>query len=253
MKITAHLLFVALFVTGFATNAQAADAPIVREIYTCNFNDGKDLDDLMAARDFYLKQMDKAGQQPSEAFVWTPYKAAVEFDFLWANNSADLVAFGRTADAFNNSVEGQASMDRFNQVATCTSSLAMRRQFFQAPGEFSGDPASPQIIGAAACDLQRGTTQEDIDDLLRHLGDVLGTLNRQDGFVAFASQPTTGAGPNTRDLYLYGVQGTVEDWAARSIAIQASAGGPSLSRHFNNVVDCDQALFFGQRVVPKAE
>ena len=253
MKLFNQLVLAVLAWSALASGVQAADAPIIREIYTCSFNDGKGMDDLLAARDFYLRQMEKAGQEPNDAFVWTPYKAPVDFDFLWANNSSDLETYGADADAFNGSAEGQAAMDRFNQVATCTSSIAARRQFIDPVGEFSGDSGSPAIINAAACNYQRGHGPDALDDMLSHLAAAMGSLEREDGFIAFASQPMYGAGPNTRDLYLYGVQGTMEDWAARMTALQASPEGPSLSRHFNTILDCSQALFFGQPVVPKPE
>ena len=70
MKQHTHLFLTLTLVLGMlaagahAPSAQAMDAPIVREIYTCSFNEGKDMNDLMAARDFYLKQMEKAGQDP---------------------------------------------------------------------------------------------------------------------------------------------------------------------------------------------
>jgi hypothetical protein len=198
--------------------------------------------------------MEKAGQTANEAFVWTPNKANVDFDFLWANNSPDLVAFGQGADAFNNSAEGAAAMERFNTVAECSSTVSIRNQFYQAPGEFSGNhPPEPVIVNAYACNLRAGSTPDDIEDLLGHLTSTLGSLGLSDGMAAYAAQPMAGGGPNSADIYLYGVQGSMEDWAVRTTALQGSADGPSLGRHFNAVLDCNQALFFAQRVVPPAE
>ena len=130
MKRLFRLLVPLLALIPIEAGAQPAGTDIVREIYTCNFNEGKGMSDLMAARDFYLKQMEKAGLKTSQAFVWTPYKAAVGFDFLWANNYADLMTFAREADAYDRSPEGRAADARFATVATCTSLLANRRQFF---------------------------------------------------------------------------------------------------------------------------
>ncbi len=252
MKLFIRLTLLLLVCCGFATTVSAADAPIVREVYVCNLNDGKDMDDLMAARDFYLKQMEKGGQEANTAFVWTPLKAFVDFDFLWFNNSPDLVTYGRQLDTFLGSAEGQASMDRFNSVATCQSGLAMRRQFFQAPGEFSGDPDSGAIISSARCNFREGHGQDDVDDLLDHAAQVLGSLGLENGMLAFATQPIT-QGANSPDLFLYTVQGTMEDWASTNMGIQASPGGPSLGRHFNTILDCRQSLFAGQQVVSPPE
>jgi hypothetical protein len=88
---------------------------------------------------------------------------------------------------------------------------------------------------------------------MNHAASAVSGLNREDGYVAYAGVPMTGAGPNSADVYLYGVQGTLEDWAERSVAIQNSEAGASLVRHLNTIFDCNSALFFGQRVVPKPE
>ena len=68
--------------------------------------------------------------------------------------------------------------------------------------------------------------------------------------VQFA-EPLTG-GTNPPDVFLTGVLPSVEAWARMNMKLQA-AGGPSLGRHFNSVLDCEPRLFLGQRVVPPPE
>lgn len=253
MKKTTHLTLLALAGVLLSASALAAEPPIIRETFTCNFNQGQDMDDLMAARDFYLNQMEKLGMDPRQHFVWTPYKVAVDFDFLWAVNFPDLVTFGRESDRYLASAEGRAAEERFDRVATCSSSLSQRWQVYQGPGEFSGDPGSPGVIGTFACNYRHGHGPDDLGDFMNHAADVVGSVDREDGYVAFAAVPMAGAGPNTRDVYFYGVQGTLEDWAERSVAIQTSEGGASLRRHLDTLFDCSSGLFFAQRVIPKPE
>ncbi len=250
MKRLTHLLFL-LIGFGLAPLASAAE-PMVREVYLCSFNDGKDMGDLMSARDFYLKQMEKGGQEPNEAYVWTPYKGNTGFDFVWANNNDNIMDFARDSDTFNNSAEGQATMDRFNTVATCDSHLAMRRQTFQADGELNPSP-SGAVISAFACRYRRGHGPDDLEDLVGHVSEVLGGIDLADGAAGYVSVPGVGSGPNTPDLLFYGVNGSLEKWAARGAAFQASADSPSLMRHLQTVVDCNGSLFYGQRVVPPLE
>lgn len=253
MKSLTHATLLALAGAFLFTSVEAAEPPIVRETFVCNFNQGQDMDDLMSARDFYLTQVEKLGLDPRQHFVWTPFKVDVDFDFIWAANFPDLVTFGRESDQFMNSAEGRAAQERFDRVATCSSSLSQRWQLYQAPGEFSGDPGSPAVIGTFACNYRAGQGPDDLGDFMNHATDVVSGLNREDGYVAYAAVPMTGAGPNTRDVYFYGVQGTLEDWAERSVAIQTSEAGASLQRHLNTIFDCSSGLFFGQQVVPKPE
>jgi hypothetical protein len=128
----------------------------------------------------------------------------------------------------------------------------MRQEFITSEGEFSGEPGSGAIINSSACNYREGSGPDDLPDLLGHIAEVMGSLNRTDGFRAFATTPIVG-NRNAPDLFLYGVQGSVSDWAARSAAMQASAGGPSLGRHFRKILDCTQSLWFGQPVVPVPE
>jgi len=248
----ARLLLLTVSGGMLAPVAWAADAPIVREIYTCSFNDGKDMDDLMSARDYYINQMGKADQDPSMAFVWTPYKASVGFDFLWANNSENMMAFAEGADAFNESPEGVAAMDRFNTVASCTSSLAMRRQTYQAEGELTPG-SNGALINAFACNYRHGRGPDDLGDLVDHVSRVLGSLDLEDGSSGYISVPSVGAGPDSADFYFYGVHSSLTNWAARTATLQASQDAPSLIRHLQTIAECSGVLFHGQRVVPPLE
>jgi hypothetical protein len=243
-------LLIALGIAPLA--AAAVSAPMVREVYLCDFNEGKDMGDLMSARDFYLKQMEKSGQEPNTAFVWTPFKANAGFDFVWANNSDNLMEFARDSDAFNDSKEGQAAMDRFNTVATCTSHLSMRRQTFQAEGDLNPGP-NGAVISSFACNYRDGHGPDDLEDLANHVSDVASAVPVADGAVGYVSVPGIGSGPNSADVIFYSVSGSLEKWAARNAAFQGSDGAPSLMRHLQTIVDCNGALFYGQRVVPPLE
>jgi hypothetical protein len=171
-------------------------------------------------------------------------------DFLWFANSPDLVTFGQESDRYMNSAEGQAAEARFNDVATCTSTLAMRRQFYQSAIEFAPGP-SGAVITSSACRYQHGRGPADLEDLLGHISRSLDAADLTTGFMGFVAEPLTG-GSNPPDLYLMGVAPNVEGWATMNMKLQG-AGGPSLARHFNTILDCDSRLFMGQRVVPPME
>jgi hypothetical protein len=176
----------------------------------------------------------------------------VNFDFLWANNQGSMMEYAETTDEFNASAEGKAAMERFNTVASCTSSLAMRQQIYQADGEMTPG-ADGAVINALACNYNHGRGPRDLNDITSHIARAVGSIDLDDGSAGFVSVPTIGAGPNTRDVYFYGVSDSMTSWAKRNMALQASEEYASLSRHFENVMDCSSALFTAQRVVPPAE
>ena len=71
----------------------------VREAIVCTLNDGKGIDDVMDARDFYLKQAKIANLETPPAFLWTPWKAFTDIDLVWFNVHEDFAAFAKQADA----------------------------------------------------------------------------------------------------------------------------------------------------------
>ena len=52
----ALLTFAFAGVVSIGVNAEEAQPPGVIETWTCSYNPGKDIDDVLAARDYYVKQ-----------------------------------------------------------------------------------------------------------------------------------------------------------------------------------------------------
>ncbi|MEM8769537.1 MAG: hypothetical protein AAGE43_19025, partial [Pseudomonadota bacterium] len=79
---------------AYADNhSQPADGPGVMATFACNFNDGKDMDDLRSARDFYVRESGKEGLETAPAYVWSLFKGGVPFDHIWFDLYANLGAF----------------------------------------------------------------------------------------------------------------------------------------------------------------
>ena len=56
ISLLACLMALALAFLGSTTQAAEAPPPVVLETFACNYHDGKDMDDLLAARDYMVKQ-----------------------------------------------------------------------------------------------------------------------------------------------------------------------------------------------------
>ena len=221
----------------------------VREVFVCDYLDGKDLADVMSARDFYLKQAKKAGIEAPESFVWTPYKASVDFDLLWFSNYDSMASFAAQADAGAASPEMTAVQARFDTVVKCDSSLGMRNVIFDG-GELAVTP--PAIITSNACNLQHGVSRDNLEDLWDHVRQVLGGKDEYKNGIFYSFTPVT-TSARTPDLFLYGVSDTVTDWASKRGAFAGSEDGPALARHFEATLDCNNSLWFGQPVIPPQE
>ncbi len=221
----------------------------VREAYICNYADGKDMDDLMSARDFYVKEAEKAGLEPATAFVWTPVKAGGDRvpDVLWFNNYDDEIAFAKQSDAFAASAPMEKVNERFNSVMTCNSAIASREVVYNS-GELTGSNPTV-IIASTACMVRPDVSAENLEDLWSHVRAVLGRIDAYKNHLLYRTMPTT-SGRNSPDLRLYSVNSDMTDWASKRAAFQASEATPQLMRHFQSTLDCNTSLWTGQRVVP---
>lgn len=238
------VLLVASFgiVLMFGAPAQAD----YREVFVCNYQDGKDMGDILSARDFYLKQAKKAGIQVPESFVWNHLKGSAPIDVIWFSNYESEMDFAKQADASAGSSEMAAVNARFESVVDCTAGLSSRKTVY-ASAEFNVTGESA-IISSNACMLNDGVDAKALDDLWNHVKGVLGSMDEYNNFMLYTSNSTT-PGANTADLYLYGVSDNLTAWAAGRAAFGSSDAGQSLSRHFQALMSCNADLWIGQKVV----
>ena len=259
MSISIHGLLVRVvrrgcvfLLAGFAMAVSAvsfaAETGMVREVYACSYVDGKDKDDLLAAKDYMVKQMDKVGLKPTQTFIWTPWKASVDFDVLWFTNHENLNAFGREADAMLGSGVNDAVEARFAEVVDCgVSALAFRRTIYDG-GSFKAPENGPVVIRSSRCTLKHNQGMDQVEDFVSHLKGVLDNTGLHESYLAFMSTPMLG-GPGGVDLFLYAVNDSVSSYTERMTEIYTTEAGQMLGRHFNQVMDCDTSLWMGERII----
>ena len=240
MKYVLRFVFASLFV--FSLQAQAD----IREVFVCNYKEGKGMQDVMDARDFYVEQAKKAKMDTPPAFVWTPWKAFTGIDLLWFNVHEDFAAFAANADAGAGSEEMAAVGARFESVATCQSGLLSREVVFDG-GEFEIENP-PAVISSNACMMRDGVDRSDVDDLFGHARSVLGSIDDFKNHIVFASTPITPSA-DTPDLFIYAVHESATAMANKQAAFMASDSGPLLAKHFNATLDCGSSFWIGQPVI----
>ena len=245
IKSLAFLFAVLLAFTGIAGHAAEAQPPGVLATFACNFKDGKDMDDLMSARDYYVSESKKAGISTPEAYVWSRFKGGVPFDHIWFDLHANLADFAAGAEEYRNADMSKVD-DRFDAIETCEANVSTVRSLFQG-GETS-PPNGSAFISSNACSFRDGAGPESMADLEGHVGVVLGGLDEYKSVSIFAATPIT-QGPNSADIYIFSVNANPSAWAASVAAVQSSPGGPGLGRHFNGTLDCSSSLWFAEQVV----
>jgi hypothetical protein len=253
VKITKQLKQILVIMTlpilaTVSAGVNAAEPPPtpVMESFACSYNPGKDMDDLLAARDYLVKQAAKAGIALRATYVWSLFKGNAPIDFVWLTPHDSLAAYaaGVEANAGNSDMAGVGA--RFDAVADCATNLANLNAVYQ--GEGPTDTAAPAFVSAFSCNAKPGVGPAQMADLRNHIGAVVGTLGDDAPRFMFTSTPITN-GANSPDVRLFAVNDSISDWASFNAAVGNSAGGPQLLRHFGMVLDCGQALFTSQQVV----
>ncbi len=232
---------------SYADN-HAPAPPAALETWACTYNPGQDMDDLMSARDYYVKQAAKAGVTLSPAFIWLPFKGGVPMDFLWMSPHDSVGAFAAFSDTFAATPDLSGVQARFDNVASCQPGLNVIMPVHQREGADAEDNDDTAHITSFACDFKHGRGGADLIDLRNHIAGVMGGMGDNSPNSTFMVQPITG-GANVRDMYLFSVYNNVSAWSSFTGAMLPSEAGQSLIRHFNVVVDCDQSLWSGMQVI----
>jgi hypothetical protein len=229
---------------AFAADAQPQPPGIV-EAFTCNYNDGKDRDDLLAARDYMLKQSAKAGLSPEPSFLWHRFKGSVTADIVWLTIHERLEAFGASVDAAAAAPAMSGVNARYDAVGKCQANLATIRTVYQGEPSTAGTTA---FIASNACNARGAMTPGDVLDLRGHINEVLGASDAFKKVSVYAIQPTTSAATSP-DVYLFGVYENASAWAKATAEMAQSEAGQSLRRHFEKVLECSSSMWIGEQVV----
>ena len=227
---------------------RAAEPPVnpVMESYGCSYNAGMGEKDLMAARDYYVKQANKAGVTLAASYVWSTYKGNAPVDFVWLTPHADLAAFAAAEVAQADFAADTG--ERFNEVADCNGNLGTISPI-KAPGPEDSDQAS--LVSSFSCNTKHGIGEAQVQDLRDHIMRVVSALDTTP-IRMWTTTPITG-GSTSPDIRLHATHESLESWVEWGAAIRNSEMGASLRRHFGMVLDCNQSLWNSQQVIAPAE
>jgi hypothetical protein len=247
-KLTSMIMLCLLGMSSLIVNAaEAPPPPGITEVFLCNYNDGKDADDLRSARDYYVKQAAKAKLTPRFSVAMHLFKGSVPADFLWVTFHESLNTFGADADAGLAAAELTSANARFDTVANCEANVATMRPVFQSPAVLNGRP-DPTFASTSACNARGPMNAGDRQDLLEHINDVLGGMDSFKTAFSFAMQPMTSTATSA-DVYFFNIHDSAAGWANRMSELSGSAEGQSLRRHFEAVLECSTSLWRTERMV----
>ncbi|TDG12720.1 hypothetical protein E2F43_14180 [Seongchinamella unica] len=154
-KIVVPVLGACSLLLGQAATAQDDGAVVPVEWFSCNFRDGKDLEDLDKVNARFNKWADKNDSGYSAWLMFPNLHSGVEFDLGWLGSWPSGADFGKGMDAFMQSPE---LMDAFNEVVDCSIGHGMASSaVINAP---DGPPDNGVVI-FSSCTHKEGKSFDD--------------------------------------------------------------------------------------------
>ena len=226
-----------------AEESQPPPAPIM-ESFICEWQPGKDMDDLMAARDNFVNKAEKGGYETPNAFIWTKYRGAPGANLLWHSIYDNLSDWARVSDAGAGNEALAAAMARFQSVANCTAILQTVRNVYS-----QGDrPEGELFVASNACHMREGVDPVDMLDLENHARQYFGTLGDAAPLSTWVSNPVT-VEPEAPDGFMFSVFRSATHWNAFVEQLFGTEQGSLYRRHFNTKAECGFSLWFSQVAV----
>ena len=244
-----------VLVATMSLSAQAAESPPLTEAFGCNFLEGKDVDDLDKVIDYYQAQrtkIDSPEMQKMRSRIWTPFRGDVPYDFVWFNSNMTFNEWGMITDAFDRTKEGQAIIERFNEVVDCgVSALITGELLFSTEKEFMDD--GEVMIESYRCELNPGKTIADSDAALAVWKPVFEKAIKATNSASVVARRIPIISGSGFDLSYLAVWDDASAYSAGNSAFMSDPDSASSTRLFAAAHRCQSALFKSRTVVTPAE
>lgn len=250
----------AAFCAAFLSLAgHAAESPQVTQVFGCNLKDGATMDDFWSGAEFFrgqLGKIDSAALDELSVFVWTPFRATADYDFIWGVNSANLNSLGQGLADYYASEAGQAADARFATFSDCDAGVVFSETIQEGPeAAFRPyDREADAVVEVFACTYRAGKGKADFDDAVAFWKQQvanIGDASLTEGYGAYVWTPYRGT--NAADVYWVGTSSDIRTWATGGSAYVTSAAGQAADARFDAITECSSGLWSGYWVVQPEE
>jgi hypothetical protein len=253
MKSSQLLLGIAAAVTVLGASSAAAQQQqpaAVVEIFACNFNDGQDMGDLLAAANRFNGWADQNGATDYTAIVMTPFLFSnqVTFDTLWLGAWPNGTAMG--AGEAKWLATGGPVRAAFELTMDCGSHALYAAVAIRTPA--GPPPENGGVTMFRDCKIHDGRTAGEAIAALRQWSDYMAERGHS-GFDAVLF-PLAGESPDA-DFSFKSVHGfaSVEE-LGRSIDLYTPGGVQRSNEILGRVIDCDSPrMYLSDRVRAAAQ
>ncbi len=227
-----------------STTAQGQGTGMVREVYACNYFEGKDRSDLMAARDYMIEHSEMGDLALVPTFLWEPLKTDNELDFLWFNEFESIEQFGQEFDEYLASPHGQMIQARFDEIVDCGTGLVTHTQIHDG-GNLTVNP--PAFVSSAACRLRGNHSLEEVTAAVGRFTDLIDDIGSHSESTVFMQIPLVSS--TGMDVYFFAVFDDASAWAAADAAVAGSSRGAVIGAEFQSLMRCNTSLWTADIIV----
>ena len=212
----------------------AAPSSAALEAFFCNFEKGKDMDDLLKVTAEWDKWIDTSESNPYSAYIMQPVistGADFPYDYFWLGVGQNHQAMGESADEWMKN--GGKIAAKFDAVAPCDTHILMTSQIIK-PGNNNGKGGFAQI---SACELKDGASMESLMAADKKWVSWM-TDNKMPGGLARWFGGVGEARDSTTDFYsVYLAESLGQRGKAQDMMM--AGGSAALSSIYGDLMTCD--------------
>jgi hypothetical protein len=219
------------------------------ETYTCDFNDGKTMADLMKVVAEWNDWADDQDITAYYAALLTPqFFGELAFDVGWLGAAGDGNVMGKVQDAWVN--KGGAVAEMFNEVISCCSHTQFASMAIRPPGDDDEDDTT-FVLTFSNCSAKDGKNFSDVMDGMN----AWATHQEENGFknATWMMFPVYG---ESDDDYDFKVVEGYDDHTAFGSDFELMGNGGHWRKSgeiFDELLDCDISRVYDARTVREME
>jgi len=226
-----------------SVHVNAADTGRVAELFWCTFNDDKGWSEFEQVNKYFGDQVKKVGGKADDfdAYVWQPFRANVDFDYLWNGYYDNLRVWGEASQAYLDSAEGAAADDRWEELETCGSALANVEMIFDSPDYPVADSTSKKgMLESFRCKLQPGKTLADVNAVIKDWHKHINALGIP--MDVYMRTPLVSGNDEITHTY-FAVHENAAAYGRNVSAYQTHPGTAAIDKKLSEVQTCTNALW----------
>ena len=238
------------------SHAQDAAQPVnsVLQLFSCSLNPGQNADDvwslLEAVRDQAMSQGDAQGADLG-IFLWTPFRGATDYDYIWGATSPDLVTTMQGLANYASSGGAEALGPRFQALnERCHSMIAMSEQTKVSSTPFNPANANDRVpdglVETFSCNVRPGSTMADIRSATSFWQDQMKKVASENlaKYAGYLVTPYRG-GTGEADFGWIGTYPDMVSFGRGETDFMNSKEGQAANARFEKVSTCRSALWTG--------